>query len=107
MSSGRIDSHPEKSSGSLVVRQHSRTLRESAGNGTPLDLAEDQKLSDALRRCEHAFNEDVLPPRTRLEEPREFYAAAHPGCMPHGQDRASRRQIALRKASALLPDVAA
>ncbi|MBR1087894.1 hypothetical protein JQ621_10520 [Bradyrhizobium manausense] len=74
---------------------------------TPLDLAGDRKLSDALRRCEHAFNEDVLPPRTRLEEPREFYAAIHLGCMPHGRDQASRRQVALGKTSALLPDVAA
>jgi hypothetical protein len=89
MSSDRIDGHPEKSGGSLVARRHGRTLRESAGHGTPLDLAGDQTLSDALRRCEHAFNEDVLPPATRLEEPREFYAAAHLGSMPHGQDRAS------------------
>lgn len=32
-------------------------------------------MSVALRKCEHAFNEDVLPPHAKVAEPLEFYAA--------------------------------
>jgi hypothetical protein len=76
MSSDRIDSYPEESSSQPVVRfrERGRSPLVTARDGTPLDLAGDENLVDALRRCEHAFNEDVLPLGARLEEPREFYA---------------------------------
>ncbi|MDA9503825.1 hypothetical protein XI09_03165 [Bradyrhizobium sp. CCBAU 11386] len=79
MSSDRIDGHLEESSNLPVVRfgERGSASLEGSRNGTPLDLAGDEALADALRRCEHAFNEDVLPPRSRLGEPREFYAAAN------------------------------
>ena len=32
-------------------------------------------MSVALRKCGHAFNEDVLPPHAKVAEPLEFYAA--------------------------------
>ena len=92
MSSGRIDSHLGiQPAGRPLARARSLSARR-ARDGTPLDLAGDENLVDALRRCEHAFNEDVLPPRARLEEPREFYAAANMGCLPRSREQAPRKQ---------------
>jgi hypothetical protein len=93
MSSDRIDSHLEESSQPVVrLRERGRSPLVSARDGTPLDLAGDENLVDALRRCEHAFNEDVLPPRARLEEPREFYAATNMGCLPRSREQAPCKQ---------------
>jgi hypothetical protein len=108
MSSDRFDSHLEQSSSLPIVRfrERGRSPLTSARDGTPLDLAEDENLVDALRRCEHAFNEDVLPPLAGLEEPREFYAA-NMGCLPPSREQAPRKQAALPGTSMLLPHVAA
>ncbi|MBP1095356.1 hypothetical protein JOE50_005886 [Bradyrhizobium japonicum] len=40
-------------------------------------------MSVALRKCEHAFNEDVLPPHAKVAEPLEFYAASKLMLLPH------------------------
>lgn len=109
MSSDKIDNHLKDSSHLPVVRlrERGRSLCEGARYGTPLDLAGDANLADALRRHEHAFNEDVLPPRVKLEEPREFYAATAVGCLSRTRKQAPHGQVALPRTSVLLPHVAA
>ncbi|WP_315784197.1 hypothetical protein [Bradyrhizobium sp. SZCCHNPS1003] len=60
-----------------------RSPRDAARSGFPLNLAADANLSNALRGCEDAFNEDVLPSDAELKAPREFYTAivsARPSC---------------------------
>jgi hypothetical protein len=102
--------HIEESSGQPVIRfgERDNALLEGTRNGTPLDLAGTENLTDALRWCEHAFNEDVLPPRARVEEPREFYAAANMGCLPRSREQAPRKQVAApRRTSTPLPHATA
>lgn len=74
-----------------------RSPRDSAAK--PLDLARDENLANALRRCEDAFNEDVLPLDAKLSEPREFYAAVEMGCLPRSRRQAERKQTAPDKTS--------
>jgi hypothetical protein len=110
MSSDRIDGHIEESGGQPLVPfgPRSSALLEGAKNGTPLDLVGNGHLADALRRCEHAFSEDVLPPRARLQEPREFYAAANIGYLPRSREQAPRKQVAAsRRRSTALPHAVA
>lgn len=65
----------------------------------PLDLAGDENLADALRRCEDTFNEDVLPLDAKVSEPREFYPAPDMGCPPRSRKQAKSKQAAPRTTS--------
>ncbi|MBR0706270.1 MULTISPECIES: hypothetical protein [Bradyrhizobium] len=89
MPSDRIDGHIDESSGDPIVRFGKRdiALPEVRENDRPLDLAENKSLTDALRWCEHTFNEDVLPPRAMLEKPQEFYASANMVTLGGEQER--------------------
>jgi len=95
MSSDRIDNHLEESSGLPIVRfrARGRSVLEGAKNDAPLDLAGDENLADALHRREHTFNEDVLPPCAKLEEPRKFYLAASVDCLSRSREQAPRKQV--------------
>lgn len=64
------------------LRKCCRSLLDAATNSTLLDLAADENVVNALRRCEDTFNQDVLPPGAKLEAPLEFYSArmAYPPC---------------------------
>lgn len=84
-------------------RGHS--LRDSAAR--PLDLVRDENLANALRRCEDAFNEDVLPLDARLHEPREFYATVDMRSLPRSQKQARLKQTAPRTTPASHEDAVA
>jgi hypothetical protein len=73
MSRSARSNQPNESNGSQVLDRRDRP--KLARNGTPLNLAEDENLTEALRLREDAFHEDVLPAGAELKAPSDFYEA--------------------------------
>lgn len=97
MSSDEMPS--EESSNHLDRRSRPRIAGFAERGSSPRDaaarllaLARDENLTNALRRSEDAFNEDVLPLDARLREPREFYATGDNGRLPCSRKRAKWKQ---------------
>lgn len=109
MASDAIDGDIDESSGLAVqhIGVRGRTLQHGMRNGRPLDLGGDRKMSVALRKCEHAFNEDVLPPHAKVAEPLEFYAASKLDNPSRSLKDAIGKKSASSGTSMLLPHVAA
>ncbi|WP_426419693.1 hypothetical protein [Bradyrhizobium genosp. A] len=91
-SSDQSSNHLDQCSRRRIAGFDGRTRSPRDSVAKPLDLARDENLANALRRCEDAFNEDVLPLDARLREPREFYAAVDMGCLPRNQKQARLKQ---------------
>jgi hypothetical protein len=100
MSRSARSNQPNESNGSQV-----RDRPKLARNGTPLNLAEDENLTEALRLREDAFHEDVLPAGAELKAPSDFYEAIDVArVMGSRKQRLSRPRD---KRSTLFPHLAA